>query len=182
MRVAPPPPQTAPRSTPNTRKRLRDLTVSPKLIAIKKPAEERPRNSRKTRRGNELHDHYEGPKEHDQPRGTRNYCPGNQGDLIQGPPSRNEVRSEGQRQAGLYSQGSRRRAGNFSPPHTCYERVKADKFFQNYNINFYINCMPLEAPVTEHLDKVADAAIVARVKELFANGWFGKEIPNTLLY
>ena len=36
----------APRSTPDTRKRLREPTVSPEVRAAKKPVEKRPRTSK----------------------------------------------------------------------------------------------------------------------------------------
>ena len=38
--------------------------------------------------------------------------------------------------------------------------------------------MPLEANVTEHLNKVADAAHRCLGQELLINVWFGKGIPN----
>ena len=41
----------------------------------------------------------------------------------------------------------------------CYDRIKAAESFQKtqYEIINKI-CMPLEVPITEHLDKVADAS------------------------
>ena len=47
MREVKRPPQPAPRSTPNTRKRLREPTASPEETNTKKPAEKRPEVSKK---------------------------------------------------------------------------------------------------------------------------------------
>ena len=42
--------------------------------------------------------------------------------------------------------------------------------------------MPLEAPITEHLEKVPDTAERCSDQGTFANGWFGKEILNSVTF
>ena len=38
--------------------------------------------------------------------------------------------------------------------------------------------MPLETPVTEHVDEATDTAYRYSGKKVLTNGWFGEEIPN----
>ena len=65
------------------------------------------------------------------------------------------------------------------PGVVCYERVKANKFLQKFNLKLLHKfACHLKSPQPSTLTRPLMQLIVARVKKLLTDGWLWKEIPN----